>query len=171
MSNKYAVTPSGEGGDKFPVGEKVGHLLEFAPIGRTADVINTTQGPAQPMQVNIRDITEGITYNNALIFQTVLISSMEKMIGQVGLAYLRRGVAKPGKNAPFLLVDATTDQEALDLAGQAPGLDPATPQTPTQPAQVPATPAAPGTAAAPASTGVTAEQQAGLAALAGLTAK
>jgi len=51
---------------------------------------------------------KGGTFDNALIFQRVLISQLSPNIGKKVLGRLGLGAAKPGQSPPFTLSEATT---------------------------------------------------------------
>lgn len=113
----------GEYGDRFVVADHVDHLLEIEALG--AREMTTQMGPTRVVNANVRDITEGTQFSDQLIFQSVLVGALANTVGQKVLAYLRVGVAAPGKTAPYLLIDASEDQDALAAAGAAQGDTPA----------------------------------------------
>ena len=51
-----------------------------------------------------------------LFFNVALKNSLKSKIGQKVLARIGQGAAKPGKSAPWILLDATGDAEAVAKA-------------------------------------------------------
>jgi len=114
MSYAKIDNNGGGGGDRFTVAEHVGHLLEIEVL--SVRDMETSMGPARAANVNIRDVTQGESYQDVLVFQKVVVGALATVIGQTVLVYLRQGVASPGKSAPYLLIDASDDPEAVALA-------------------------------------------------------
>lgn len=114
MSGYAKLSAPGEYGDRFVVADHVDHLLEIEALG--VKEMTTQMGPTRVVNANVRDITEGTQFHDQLIFQSVLVGALSATIGQKVLAYLRVGVAAPGKSAPYLLIDASDDPEAVALA-------------------------------------------------------
>ena len=68
------------------------------------------------LDMTIHDITESATHEDVLWFPKVLVGSLKGRIGQKVLAVLGKGTAKPGQSAPWILVDATTDDDCVTAA-------------------------------------------------------
>jgi hypothetical protein len=108
----YAKVQAGyDDGDKFIVADHVDKLLEIQVLG--AKEMETVHGPGTAVNATILDVAEGKVYNDQLLFQSQLVASLRGTIGQTVLAYLRVGLAKPGKSAPYILIDASEDADAL----------------------------------------------------------
>jgi hypothetical protein len=73
-------------------------------------------GDKDAVRVTIHDITDTATYEDVLWFPKVLVGSLKGRIGQKVLAVLGKGTAKPGQSAPWILVDATTDNDCVKAA-------------------------------------------------------
>jgi hypothetical protein len=73
-------------------------------------------GDKDAVRVTIHDITDGATYEDVLWFPKVLVGSLQGRVGQQVLAVLGKGTAKPGQSAPWILVDATTDNDCVKAA-------------------------------------------------------
>ena len=68
------------------------------------------------MRVTIHDISEQVTHEDVLWFPKVLVGSLKGRIGQKVLAVLGKGTAKPGQSAPWILIDATSQGDAVQAA-------------------------------------------------------
>jgi hypothetical protein len=92
-----------------------GHLLIISPIEyRTG--INTSLGEAEAIDCNIIDLDNGTEHHSVLLFNIALRSALRPNIGKQVLARIGQGIAKPGKSAPWILIDATTDADAVAKA-------------------------------------------------------
>lgn len=125
--SKYASLPTpAADGDRFSVKDAVGHLLVLHPIEKRE--MDTAMGPGTAMVTDVIDVTEGKEYPDQLIFQSVIVSTLSRIIGQTVLVRLQQGVAKPGKTAPYILADASGNPEDVAAAeayegGSAPSAD------------------------------------------------
>jgi hypothetical protein len=142
------------------------HLLLIKPLSVEANV-PTAYGESDAVRCDVADLTTGMLHENVLWFPRVLVSSLQTRLGQMVLAAMGQGQAKPGQSAPWILIDAAQDPGAVNTAqawlAQNPTFDPSRPNvaSPAAPApQVPAyqpppapayqAPQAPAAAAAPA---------------------
>ena len=119
------------------VSELNGHLLIISPISYERG-IPTVHGEAEAIKVNLVDLDTNEEHNGVLWFNVALRNALDSKIGKTILARIGQGVAKPGKSAPWILLDATTDAAAVAKANAyiANGL--AAPATATAPAAAPA---------------------------------
>jgi hypothetical protein len=113
-----------------------GHLLIVEPIEFKAN-IQTVNGPADAIEVNVVDLDTNEEHISLLWFNVALKNALKPLIGQKVLGRIGQGVAKPGKNPPWLLNDATGDADAVAkanayIAGALPKV--AAPATATAPA-------------------------------------
>lgn len=92
-----------------------GHLLVVEPAEYVAS-ITTAMGDSDAVRVDVHDISAGESYDGVLWFSTVLVSSLKAQIGRKVLAVMGKGVAKPGQTAPWTLVDASKDADAVKAA-------------------------------------------------------
>lgn len=92
-----------------------GHLLVVEPHEYVAS-IQTAMGESDAIRVDVHDISDGASYDGVLWFSTVLVSSLKSQIGRKVLAVMGKGVAKPGQSAPWTLVDASRDDDAVKAA-------------------------------------------------------
>jgi hypothetical protein len=143
----------------------LGHLLLIKPLSLEANV-PTSYGESDAIRCDVADLTTGLLHENVLWFPRVLVSSLQTRIGQMVLAAMGQGQAKPGQSAPWILQDAANDPGAVNAAqawlAQNPTFDPSrpafqgpqaapAPQAPAyQPAPAPAYQAPQAPAAAPA---------------------
>lgn len=92
-----------------------GHLLIVSPIEFKAN-IQTVNGPADAIEVNVVDLDTNEEHISLLWFNVALKNALKPLIGQKVLGRIGQGVAKPGKNPPWLLNDATGDADAVAKA-------------------------------------------------------
>lgn len=92
-----------------------GHLLVVEPQ-EYVESIPTSMGDKDAVRVTIHDISEQVTHEDVLWFPKVLVGSLKGRIGQKVLAVLGKGIAKPGQSAPWVLIDATTQGDAVQAA-------------------------------------------------------
>lgn len=110
----FAAPAAGGGSDVRPA-DLEGHLLIVEPLEYVAS-IPTSMGDKDAVRVTIHDITDSTTYEDVLWFPKVLVGSLKGRVGQKVLAVLGKGTAKPGQSAPWILVDATTDNDCVKAA-------------------------------------------------------
>ena len=110
----FAAPAAGGGSDIRPA-DLEGHLLVVEPLEYVAS-IPTSMGDKDAVRVTIHDITDTATYEDVLWFPKVLVGSLKGRVGQKVLAVLGKGTAKPGQSAPWILVDATTDNDCVKAA-------------------------------------------------------
>ena len=121
--------------ESVKVADLNGHLLIVEPIEYKTG-IPTVHGDADAIEVRINDLDTGFNHESVLFFNVALKNSLKSKIGQKVLARIGQGTAKPGKSAPWILVDATGDANAVAKANafiagapavaQAPAAAPAT---------------------------------------------
>ena len=107
--------PSSSSSDSVKVADLNGHLLIVSPIEFKAN-IQTVNGPADAIEVNLIDLDTNEEHNSVLWFNVALKNALKPLIGQKVLGRIGQGIAKPGKNAPWLLNDATGDADAVAKA-------------------------------------------------------
>lgn len=95
--------------------ELQGRLLLVEPKG-VENGIATSYGEKNAVRADVTVIdgpNGGEEYLDALIFPGVLISQTRSLVGQKVLGRLGQGVAKPGQKPPWLLEEASEDDEKL----------------------------------------------------------
>lgn len=92
-----------------------GHLLLIQPVELEHD-FPTSLGAKDAVRADVHDLTTNTSYTDTLIFPKVLVSSLRGRVGQKVLAHLSQGTAKPGQSAPWTLLDATGDAQAIASA-------------------------------------------------------
>ena len=120
--------------DTVKVADLAGHLLIVTPVEYKTG-IPTVHGDAEAIEVNVVDLDTNKEHASLLWFNVALRNALKSKIGQKVLARIGQGTAKPGKSAPWILVDATGDATALAKANAYLGA--------AKPAPVAAAPAAP----------------------------
>lgn len=135
----------------------VGHLLVVRPVEFLPDFA-TSLGARDAVRIDVCNLNAlddrgqpGVVYRDALWFGRMLVSGLRRQIGETVLGRMAQGVAKPGQNPPFNLVDMMADPGAVNAAqtwlnahpefftGQASSSTPAAAQP--QPTQTPYNPA------------------------------
>lgn len=102
------------------VADLEGKLLVIEPTDFKTE-IPTVHGVADAIQVNLLDVDSGTRHNDVLFFNVALKSALIPKIGQKVLARIGKGVAKPGKSAPWILIDASKEENAIAKAQAAMG--------------------------------------------------
>lgn len=93
----------------------LGHLLIITPREyRTG--INTSLGVAEAIEVDLVDLDTNTEHNSVLFFNIALRGSLRGKIGERVLARMGQGIATPGKSAPWILLAANQDTEAISKA-------------------------------------------------------
>ena len=119
------------------------HLCIFEPTEYKTNV-STSMGESDAIALNIVDLDANDVHNDVLLFSAYLRGALKPLIGQKVLARIKKGVAKPGKTAPWILEDATQDAAAVAKANAylSAGLQaPAAPAPAAAAAPAPAVPA------------------------------
>ena len=125
--------------ESVKVADLAGHLLIITPTEYKTG-IQTIHGLAEAVEVEVVDLDTKQNYSSVLWFNVALRNALKNKIGQKVLARIGQGAAKPGKSAPWILVDATSDANAVAAANAYLTSTPAPAATPT----IAATPAATG---------------------------
>ena len=110
----FASPAAGQTSDVRPA-DLEGHLLIVEPLEYCENIV-TSLGDKDAVRVTIHDVTDSTTHEDVLWFPKVLVGSLKTRIGQKVLAVLGKGTAKPGQSAPWILVDATTEPDAVKAA-------------------------------------------------------
>lgn len=95
-----------------------GRLLMFDVKSVETDV-QTSFGPKDAVRADVTVIdgdSAGETFNDALIFPSVLIGQIRGAVGRKVLGRLEQGNAKPGQQPPWKLADPTEDDKAAARA-------------------------------------------------------
>ena len=108
------------------VADLEGKLLVIEPTA-FKEGIQTVHGIADAISVNLLDVDSGERHNDVLFFNVALKNALKPKIGQKVLARIGKGVAKPGKSAPWILNDASGEEGAIARAQAALGIASATP--------------------------------------------
>lgn len=118
---QLAAPASTAGGDVLKPEQISGALLIVHPR-EYIENISTSQGPSDAIKCDVvvldqqgADGQQGRTYRDVLFFNKVLRASLRKQIGQFAFGRMGRGTAKGSNSAPWILVDATGDQAAMQV--------------------------------------------------------
>lgn len=101
--------------ESVKVADLAGHLLIITPTEYKVG-IETVHGKAEAVEVEVVDLDTKQTHSSLLWFNVALRNALKNKIGQKVLARIGQGAAKPGKSAPWILVDATGDATAVATA-------------------------------------------------------
>lgn len=102
----FAAPASGEIGPK--PADLHGHLLIITPTGYKTGIV-TSLGEAEAIECDVVDLDTNEQHFSVLFFNVALRSALKPNIGNQVLARIGQGVAKPGKSAPWILEDATSN--------------------------------------------------------------
>lgn len=122
--------------ENVKVADLANHLLIIDPVEYKTG-ISTVHGEAEAIEVNVIDLDTGKQHSSLLWFNVALRNSLKGKIGQRVLAKIGQGTAKPGKSAPWILIDATSDATALAKANAFLGSAGAKPAATPAPAAAP----------------------------------
>lgn len=122
--------------ENVKVADLANHLLIIDPVEYKTG-IPTVHGEAEAIEVNVIDLDTGKQHSSLLWFNVALRNSLKGKIGQRVLAKIGQGTAKPGKSAPWILIDATSDATALAKANAFLGSAGAKPAATPAPAAAP----------------------------------
>lgn len=134
------------------VADLAGHLLIITPVEYKTG-IPTVHGEAEAIEVNVIDLDTNKEHTSMLWFNVALRNALKSKVNQKVLARIGQGTAKPGKSAPWILIDATGDAASVAKANAYLGAAPAPAQAqPTGPVgytgSMPASTSSNGTASA-----------------------
>jgi len=107
--------PATNSGDYVKMADLNGHLCIFTPV-EFIDSITTAMGETQAIKATVVDLDTNEEHEDVLLFNKAIITSLKANIGAQVLARVGQGIAKPGKSAPWILNDATTDSVAVTKA-------------------------------------------------------
>ena len=101
--------------ESVKVADLANHLLIIEPVEYKTG-IPTVHGEAEAIEVNVIDLDTNKEHSSLLWFNVALRNALKSKTGQKVLARIGQGTAKPGKSAPWILVDATGDAAAIAKA-------------------------------------------------------
>ena len=101
--------------ESVKVADLNGKLLIIEPVEYKTG-IQTVHGDADAIEVNLVNLDDNTEHNNVLFFNVALKNALKSKVGHKVLARIGQGTAKPGKSAPWILLDATNDAVAVAKA-------------------------------------------------------
>lgn len=101
--------------ESVKVADLNGKLLIIEPVEYKTG-IQTVHGDADAIEVNLVNLDDNTEHNNVLFFNVALKNALKSKVGHKVLARIGQGQAKPGKSAPWILLDATGDAAAVAKA-------------------------------------------------------
>ena len=125
----------GNQSESVKVADLANHLLIITPIEYKTG-IQTVHGIAEAVEVNVYDLDTNTEHNSLLWFNIALRNALKTKLNQKVLARIGQGPAKPGKSAPWILLDATSDATAIAKANAYLAAPPAPVATPAPVASV-----------------------------------
>ena len=114
------------GGIQPKVADLANQLLIIEPIEYKAS-IETVHGATDAIEVNVTNLETGQIHEGILFFNVALKNALKNKVGQKVLARIGQGTAKPGKSAPWILIDATSNPADLAKANSFVAAAPAKP--------------------------------------------
>lgn len=116
MSDNPFAPPATATGIKWE--DHKGDLLLVEPKAYETE-ITTAYGPSDAVRADVtvvaKDGTATETFNDVLIFPKVLVSQTKSLVGQMILARLIQGAAKPGQSPPWMLDEANAADTKVGL--------------------------------------------------------
>jgi hypothetical protein len=109
------TSPASSGGDSVKPADLQGHLLIIKPVEYKTG-IQTSLGEAEAIEVDLVDLDTNTEHTSVLFFNVALRSALKSNIGKSVLARIGQGVAKPGKSAPWILIDETGNPDSVAKA-------------------------------------------------------
>lgn len=109
------TSPSTSNGESVKPADLQGHLLIIKPVEYKTG-IQTSLGEAEAIEVNLVDLDTNTEHDSVLFFNVALRSALKSNIGKSVLARIGQGVAKPGKSAPWILIDETGNADSVAKA-------------------------------------------------------
>ena len=103
------------GGDQPKVADLANQLLIIEPTEYKPS-ITTVHGDTDAIEVNVTNLDTGEIHEGLLFFNVALKNALKNKVGQKVLARIGQGTAKPGKSAPWILIDATSNPADLAKA-------------------------------------------------------
>ena len=114
MATPFEAPATIEGSSVRPA-DLNGHLLIIKPLEYKTGIA-TQLGVAEAIEVDLVDLDTNEEHSSVLFFNIALRNALKPNIGKQVLARIGQGTAKPGKSAPWILVNATENQ--ADVARQ-----------------------------------------------------
>ena len=112
---RMTFSPPSMNDGNIKVADLAGQLLIITPTDYKTG-IKTVHGDAEAVEVTLVNLDTDKTYDSVLFFNVALKNALKTKIGQKVLARIGQGTAKPGKSAPWILLDATADATAVAKA-------------------------------------------------------
>jgi len=109
------TSPSSSSGESVKPADLQGHLLIIKPVEYKTG-IQTSLGEAEAIEVDIVDLDTQTEHTSVLFFNVALRAALKSNIGKSVLAKIGQGVAKPGKSAPWILIDETGNADSVAKA-------------------------------------------------------
>lgn len=116
------AAPATQTGDSLEAKDILGQLVIAIGTELVKDV-QTEFGVSDAIRADVvvltqqnEDGTYGVIYRDIMWFNVSLRNTLKKQIGACVLARMGQGPKQPGKNAPFILEDATQDAQAVAFA-------------------------------------------------------
>ena len=107
--------PTAGGGDHLALADVKDHFVLLYVNEYIAEMA-TANGVSDAVNISVADLTTGEHHLNVLWFANVIVGSLKRQQKEFVLAKVAQGIPKPGKNAPWILEDATGNPEVLAAA-------------------------------------------------------
>lgn len=107
--------PTAGGGDHLALADVKDHFV-LLYVNEYIAEMTTANGVSDAVNISVADLTTGEHHINVLWFANVIVGSLKRQQGEFVLAKVAQGIPKPGKNAPWILEDATGNPEVLAAA-------------------------------------------------------
>ena len=115
MSSPFATPAAPSAGLKWQ--DLNGRLVLVEPHAVETD-IETAYGKAEAVRADIAVLDgdeKGETYQDTLVFPKVLAGQLKRSVGQKVLGRIGQGTAKPGQSPPWMLTEASADDQQVGV--------------------------------------------------------
>ena len=114
MTTPFAAPAVSESSNAKPA-DLEGHVLIIKPLAYKTGS-QTSLGEAEAIECDLIDLDTSTLHPSVLFFNVALRNALRPNIGNQVLARIGKGTAKPGKSAPWILINATDNQADIDKA-------------------------------------------------------
>jgi hypothetical protein len=103
------------GGDKLALADINNHAVIIRPVSYEQS-IPTTYGDSDAIKVDVVDLTTGLFHEGVLWFSGMVIGALKSRIGELVLAQVTQGTAKPGQSPPWVLASMVDNEQVVAAA-------------------------------------------------------
>lgn len=109
------AAPATGGGDGIKASDVLNHVLVVEPLEYVPEV-KTVHGLKDAVRCRVHDISTKTTHEDALWFGGFLVGALKGRIGQRVLGQMTLGTDTSKGNAPYIIADLSTNEQAVAAA-------------------------------------------------------